>query len=210
MKKITVLVVLLIIGGVTSSIYFYRNNPKDGDILQNVGKLMVLSDEVPNMATVTDSSKLVDQNFFKNANNGDQILIFQTASKAILYRPKINKIIDVATVSIPEIKITEPVSVKISDKNITAALYNGTNIPGLTNKYETLILEKHPDIIIDSKEKAVRSDFNKTIIIDVSEKNKDLADTLARELQGVISPLPDGETKPNVDLIIIFGKGSLK
>jgi len=41
---------------------------------------------------------LADQGFFKSAENGDKVLIFVNAGKAILYRPTLNKVVDVASV----------------------------------------------------------------------------------------------------------------
>lgn len=66
-----------------------------------VGKLINLpTDEKPTVATVTDASKVKDQPFFKNAKNGDKVLIYQKAQKAILYRPSENRIIEVGSVNI--------------------------------------------------------------------------------------------------------------
>lgn len=66
-----------------------------------VGKLMELpSGEEPTIAQVSDAEKLKEQPFFMSAQNGDRVLIYTKARKAILYRPGINKIIDVAPVNI--------------------------------------------------------------------------------------------------------------
>lgn len=60
----------------------------------------VPADETPTIATVNDASKLKGQAFFKNAENGDKVLIFTKEKKAYLYRPSTNKIIEVAPVNI--------------------------------------------------------------------------------------------------------------
>lgn len=59
-----------------------------------VGKLMQLPDETPTVATVQDASKLKGQDFFKDAKNGDKVLIFTSAKKAVIYRESDNKIIN--------------------------------------------------------------------------------------------------------------------
>jgi hypothetical protein len=66
-----------------------------------VGVLIALpTDEKPTVATVTDASKVKDQQFFRNAKNNDIVLIYTKAQKAILYDPKENKIIEVGAVNI--------------------------------------------------------------------------------------------------------------
>src|SRR4030042_292294 len=65
-------------------------------LVATVGKLMKLPAEDPTIAQVSDATKLKDQPFFAGAQNGDQVLIYTNARKAILYRPSTNQIIDVA------------------------------------------------------------------------------------------------------------------
>lgn len=68
---------------------------------QEVGKLIELpADESPTVATVVDASKLKSQAFFAKAENGDRVLMFPKAKKAVLYRPSTNKVIEVAPINI--------------------------------------------------------------------------------------------------------------
>jgi len=109
----------LLIGAVLAlipSYYFYTKYQQAQKLLKNpqqvsleqtksvvnmVGKLIALpTDETPSLATVQDKTKLKDQPFFKNAVNGDKLLIFVKAKKAILYRESNNKIIEVAPINI--------------------------------------------------------------------------------------------------------------
>ena len=70
-------------------------------LVSEVGKLIALpSDEKPTVATVTDVEKLKEQPFFKNAQNGDKVLIYTNAKKAILYRPNEKRIVEVGAVNI--------------------------------------------------------------------------------------------------------------
>lgn len=70
-------------------------------VVEKVGKLIALpTDETPSLATVQDKTRLKDQPFFKNAVNGDKLLLYIKARKAILYRESSNKIIEVAPINI--------------------------------------------------------------------------------------------------------------
>ncbi|HEX7041858.1 MAG TPA: hypothetical protein VF189_01280 [Patescibacteria group bacterium] len=121
---------LLLILAVGASIYFYLQYTQAQKLLKNpnlaaqeqnqalisaVGKLIDLpASETPTIATVSDVNKLKGQAFFTNAENGDKVLIYTKAKKAILYRPSENKIIDVAPVNIGE--ATTPVPTVTSKK----------------------------------------------------------------------------------------------
>lgn len=65
-----------------------------------VAQLIILPDETPTIATVSDAEKLKSQPFFANAQNGDRVLLFAIAKKAILYRPGTKKIVEVAPINI--------------------------------------------------------------------------------------------------------------
>lgn len=83
------------------------SNPKTagqtetGQLVSKVGKLVNLpSGETPTVATVNDATKLKTQPFFADAKNGDKVLIYNNSSKAILYRPSTDKIIQFSNLRI--------------------------------------------------------------------------------------------------------------
>lgn len=74
-----------------------NNKGESQELIEKVGRLIVLPEgEQPTIATVQDLEKLKDQPFFARAQTGDKVLIYSVSKKAILYRPSVGKIIEVA------------------------------------------------------------------------------------------------------------------
>ena len=75
-----------------------KNQQKIEHVVARVEKLVdVPEGEVPTLADITDTESLKDQPFFQNAKVGDQVLLYQTARKAYLYRPSENILVQVAS-----------------------------------------------------------------------------------------------------------------
>ncbi len=79
-----------------------EDNKKETDRIRGkVSKLMSLpGDEAPVLATIDDVSKLKNQPFFKDAKNGDKLLMFPKMKKAVIYREKENRLINVGPIAI--------------------------------------------------------------------------------------------------------------
>ena len=104
-KKIYLLIILVLVALCSYLFLQYRSVSKDPNlaskektakIISEISNLVVIPND-PNavLATVTDFTKLRDQHFFINAQNGDYIAIFPSVMKAVLYRPSLNKIVDI-------------------------------------------------------------------------------------------------------------------
>ena len=65
-------------------------------------------DETPDLAKVSNKEKLAGQPFFQKSQNGDVVLIYLKAKKAILYRPSTNRVIDMVPLSENEIPAPAP------------------------------------------------------------------------------------------------------
>ena len=102
-----------------------KANSDAPSIVAAVEKLMLLPvGETPTVATVTDITKLNDQPFFKNAVNGNKVLIFSSSKLAIIYDLKRNIIINVGPVNIPTQQVQKT---KVSIPNITKASNSTSN-----------------------------------------------------------------------------------
>lgn len=113
------LVVLLLAAAAGCALFFglkYRdvqnrlNNPtaavqaETDAVVAKISKLYILpTGEKPTLFKVTDISKRKEP-FFKNAQNGDQGLIYSKAQLVILYRPSENRIVNAAPLSTNPIK----------------------------------------------------------------------------------------------------------
>lgn len=172
-------------------------------LIAKVGKLIDLPiGEQPTIATVSDISKLKDQPFFQNARNGDKVLIYTKAKKAILYDPLANKIVEVAPINLGN-NANAPTT-----QQVRVVLYNGTALAGLTTSAEQTLKSQFTNLTVVSKEAAVKTDYTKTLVIDLSGTHADAAKQIAAALGGqVVSTLPDGERKPsNADILVIVAK----
>jgi hypothetical protein len=69
-------------------------------LVKKIGIHIALPSEKPTIATVENTKKLANQVFFKNARNGDKVLMYTQSKKAILYRPSEDKVIEVAYLNI--------------------------------------------------------------------------------------------------------------
>ena len=77
------------------------------EVVSMVGQLIILPEDLkPNIATIENVDKLREKesNFYKNAEDGDKLLIYP--DQVILYNPKRNIIVNVAPI-IPDTHIDE-------------------------------------------------------------------------------------------------------
>lgn len=115
-KKRTVFNFLLIIIAVIAicfCVFFYlklnkirvndiSSNIKQEEVKTLISKVSRLylfpNNETPTIATVSDPKLLKDQAFFTQAEIGDNVLIFVKAGRAVLYRPSVDKIIEITAI----------------------------------------------------------------------------------------------------------------
>jgi len=188
-------------------------------LLSEIGKVMLLSDkETPTLATVSEVEKLANQSFFKNAQNGDKVIIYQNAQKAILWRPETKMIIEVGTVT--NNQEAQKASVKKSEEDteedaaqVTPAvkldqekrivIANGTDKTGLTTKIAEQMKTIAGAVVVE-RISAEKNTYEDTIVIDLTGERKVEAQYIAQELEATVVELPPGETRPeNADFLII-------
>lgn len=221
---ILVLVVVVLALAAVPSYYFYNKYQKSQALLKNpteaarqevqvltaqVGRYIELPNEEPTVATVSDKEKLKDQPFFQKAENGDKVLIYTQARKAILYRPATNKIIEVSTVNLGGVAGSATTSAQVNT-TVKVAIYNGTNTTGLTSKAEKQLKEKIGNLDVVAKENAKKKDYEKTVVVTLSKDKEQETKAIAEFLGVKISSLPEGEAKPEAEILIILGSDYAK
>jgi hypothetical protein len=103
-KVVTSLLLVVLIGG---GFLVYRAHHQPAKNLNDVKVIVAMvnrhyilpTDEQPALATVTDQSKLSTK-FLQKAENGDKVLIYQKAARVIIYRPSVDRIVDVGPVQL--------------------------------------------------------------------------------------------------------------
>lgn len=224
---------LLLVGSVSAAGFFYWkyrtivDNPQAvaQEEVQKVtallGKLMLLPEETPTIATVSDKEKLPEQPFFLNAQNGDRVLVYSQAKKAILYRESENRIIEVmplapnespemtmentsSNAGAPSENMTPEPPTEVQSKTIRIALYNGTNVQGKTYDMEQVLTGSLEDIEIVQKKLAKTTDYTQTKVINLTNIDSGILETIAKTADGKIGELED-EDAPDADVLIIIG-----
>lgn len=176
-------------------------------VVAEVGKHLLLpTGEQPTLATVDDVEKLKQNSFFAQAQNGDKVLVYSQAKKAILYRPSIQRVVEVGPINVgtPSANTIQPT--QAAEKPVSFILYNGTTIVGLTKKYETELLERVQAAKVVDRDNAKKRDYSTSMLIDIQQNKTAIAASLAQALDLTVSSMPDGETaSQGADFLIILG-----
>lgn len=205
---VVVLIALIFAGGALTTAFFLKSGkPVDKaaaarqetqELLSRVSRLIAVPSEYPVVATVKDRSKLTDP-FFADAQNGDKVLIFNKAKKAILYRPSTDKIINAAISS-----FAVPTPVKSAEK-VKLAVLNGTKIPGVAGGFEKLVSSSNSAVIVTQKANAVNN-YAQSIIVLQNPAFKAEAEKLAKTYNLKPAVFQSGEKAWTEDIVVVLGE----
>lgn len=167
-------------------------------LVSEVSKIMRLPEnETPSIATITDVSKLKDQPFFKDAKNGDVLLVFNKSGKAILYDPKDKKIVDTTTLA----------TTASFNQQFKVAIRNGTATANLAGKLEDDLKKALGVVNVISKENAQKQTYEKTQVIVINKTALEFASNVAKAINAQVADMPADEPKPkDADILVIIGK----
>ncbi len=227
--KKSLIILLLILVSFGSAVYFYTqfkntstsdSEQEIAETVEKVSDIFMLPDEIPSLATVTQKELLAEQPFFNNAQNGDKVLIYVKAGKAILYRPSEHKIIEVAPINAVDTETQKQKTTQQQESNktemiqneedtsqlLSVVLYNGSQTVGITTQVATQLESRFNWIDIAERESAQRTDYETTVIIDLKGSYTESVLKIAEELNAKVEAvIPDSEIVPESDILIIIG-----
>lgn len=155
--------------------------------------------EAPGLATVTDVSKLNRGGVLQDAKDGDKVLLYYKAARAILYRPGVSKVVAIGPL------ILDASASQVRDAKIVVR--NGSGNADTASDALKLMKERYSEATLSGIEPASRSDYPNTIVIDLSKdgKKSELSNAIIELLGARKGIVPQGEPKPDADIMIIVG-----
>lgn len=173
-------------------------------LVTEIGKSIVLPvKEDPTVATITDVNKLNAQPFFKQAKDGDKVIIYPVTRKIILYRPSLHKVVDITAMNV---STSEPITTPVVQAPAQVAVLNGTPVTGLAAKTALQLEQKISDMLITKKTTASELTYKKTVVTFTDLKYQKKAQEIAQLIQGEIGTVPEKEHVPGADIIVLLGK----
>jgi len=202
------------------------NSEQVAQLVKEVGEYAVLPEGLDmatvKVAAVQDAGKLRQASaFFKDAKNGDQLLMLPT--KLILFRPSERKVVnmsapaglqenvatatEVATAQekdeVTQIQTTNPLTEKI-----TVEIRNGSGVTGLAGVYKISVPKDVTRANVSKTGNAANDAYATTVIVKNNIKNVSDIEKVFGVTASVT--LPIGEIVSNADVLIILGKDAKK
>ena len=170
-------------------------------IVAEIAKLIRLPEnDTPSIATITDVSKLKEQPPFKDAKNGDILLVFNSSGKVVLYDPKDKKIVNVTTLS----------NSPSFNQQFKVVIRNGTSTPNLASKLEADLKKALGAVNVVVKDNSQKQTYEKTQVSIINQSASEFANNVAKAINAQVVDFPSDEPKPKEgDILIIIGKNRI-
>lgn len=177
---------------------------------------LVPSDEAPNLASVIDISKLNEETFFRNAELDDKLFVYSNAHIAVLYRPSIGKIVNMAQLldqstgggganSKPQVKGVTKQATSGAQLQAKLAVYYATDSSRLRAKVGK-VLSNMPNIEVSFEALTRGTGYTGTTVIDLKGGHDAIVSALITNLGGKKGSLPEEEDRPDADILAIVGE----
>lgn len=157
-------------------------------VLQVNRELSIQGDSNPAILTVEDKSKAT-QPFLQGAENGDKVLLYYKAKKSVLFRPSEKRIVHQGVYTPPDAKVF---------------VRQGTESADSVDKIKES-LSGIDDLELVSQDLSHRRDYQGVTIVSVTDRYDEKLQELSQALGASVSRLPEGESFPEADILIIVG-----
>jgi len=185
---IVIVAVLAILLGIGTYFFLSRNaKPSNDAVISQVEKLSGITGVNPAVLDIIDSSK-VDQPFLKGTQDGDKVVLFYQAQKAVVYRPSTKKIVKTGNFAPPAPQVF---------------LRSGSSNANVEDITKTIIGFKQYTVL--SSDTSAHPNYDKTIVVDLTGRYPNSVVTLADSLHATVANMPSGEIKPSGDILVIVG-----
>lgn len=187
----TALAIVLLAAGSLAVVLITRRQvtlTNDQIVIKINKTLHIEGDANPAILAVTDETK-ANQPFLDIAKNGDKVLLYYKARQAILFRPTGNEIIRKGSFTPPNAKIF---------------IRDGTAQDSRINEIKSK-LESIKEIDLVSTDSSVKQDYKGTTLVSVTDRYDSKVAELETLFDTKVQRIPDGETFPDADILIIVG-----
>lgn len=126
--KIIFILFLLFVVSAGAAVYFYMQyqdtqeaiskteEQQNAELVKAVSQHVVLpANEEPAIATVSNAEEVRGQEFFRNAQNGYKVLVFQGSGFAVLYDPERDKIVNLAQLDVGSVSGVQTTQIEDQD-----------------------------------------------------------------------------------------------
>jgi len=181
------------------------------ELLDKVQTLaMVPLSETPSLVAVADAANLQLDPLFANTQNGDVLLVYQQARLAILYRPSVEKLVNMANISSGETKgvavaPTETIGSTSAVLSPKVAIYFASGSAQLRVDTRRLIATqlKGAQIV---KEINAQGDYSDNIVSDLKGNQGEAVNALVSTLKATKGKIPSTEQETLADIAVIIVK----
>lgn len=178
--------------------------------LSRLQKLTIIPEEDPVVATIIDASLLASQSaFYRDAQNGDQLVVFPQAQKAYIFSPSRNIVVNAGPLIIDNGGGTTSTQDSPSaPERLTVEVRNGSTTPGKGTQIGQQLDQSV--FSVTTVAQAQHTEYGQTVVIGLTEAaNADVLSVLATQLNATTqTTLPAGEAPSQADLVIIVGNNS--
>ncbi len=228
-----IIVALIVIGIAAGGWWVWRNSSGDlanisadterlsdaqaQQVIARIGQFMVIpTDEKPSIAVVHDVTTLAQrQSFYADAKDGDVLVVYST--RAIIYDPKSDKLVNVGPIARTETTVSASLSAdqagasvsptpSVAPEKATVDVRNGTSQAGLAGT--TVSSLKKNSWVTNATATDASGTYTATVLVDRTAGKKPGALAALETLFSAkaVQELPKGEATSTADFVVILGK----